>query len=219
VDSCSLTEPEDIFIDPEDYEPDTDEFCENSELKYYQNASNVLSMEVECDGSVAWRGTWSKISDLPTFAQGSLSFSSSMYPNLNSSSGVCGSLTQSEIDTQYLPQPNDFNLEDDASEDWEITVISPYGDNDRVRLYMQFNGEAAAGTYQVYDNFGDTADAVDVLISSAVYGGSADNPSSQSAESGTVTVTSVTGNVVSGNFDLLMHTGDSVEGSFSVEFD
>ncbi len=219
VDACSLTEPEDMAIDPEEYEPDTEEFCESSELKYYQNASNVLSMEVECDGSVAWRGTWTKISDLPTFTQGNLSFSSSMYPPLDSTSGVCGSLTQSAIASQYLPQPNDLQLTDDENEGWQITVISPYADSERVKLYMTFNGDAAPGTYHVYDDSEDVADAVDVLMSSAIYGGSAEEPSSQSADSGTVTITSVTGNLVSGSFDLLMGTGDTVEGSFSVDFD
>ncbi|HEX8107960.1 MAG TPA: hypothetical protein VF516_09550 [Kofleriaceae bacterium] len=80
---------------------------------------------------------------------------------------------------------------------------------------MTFNTPTAPGTYSIYQGTG-TPPAKTAFFDVSATDATCKDVAAQdaSATSGTVTLTSVSGNRFSGNFDLVLDSGDHVTGSF-----
>jgi hypothetical protein len=82
------------------------------------------------------------------------------------------------------------------------------------------NAPTATGSYTIYDS---TAGGTPPTLYASASAGVTDatcttiTADSASAMTGTVTLTSVSGNVFDGSFDIMMNSGDHVTGSFSPE--
>jgi len=88
---------------------------------------------------------------------------------------------------------------------------------------LDVNGAASAtpvapGTYTIYPNTGSQP-AHEALLTTGGLDGSCQSidADSGSGESGTVTLTAISGNVFSGSYDVVLNTGDTIAGTFAPE--
>jgi len=189
------------------------EDCDPLVENYIKNSSSSYSIEFSCGTTASLNLEFVKLSDQDNFDFGSFSFESTINPDLNANTGVCGSIIDGTGTTEYLPQPNDLNLLDETRSVDTITVGAPYNGN-IISMEMSFPGGANVGTYTVV-NFANDASEVGVFLESYTFGGSpGESPGGFDATSGTVTISAVSTNSASGNFNITVENTDTMIGSF-----
>ncbi len=191
---------------------DSDQLCEFS-YKYYKINDASYRIELYCDATLYGEVETIKVSDSSTFDFGNLAFSSTLYPSLSTSTGVCGERDQLTSSSTFTP-PSDLlpSVEIDQS---SIGFGAPYQDN---WIYFEFDfpGEITTGTFNV-NSFAQAAGEVEADAVSAVFGGTAEDPQWVSGISGTVTVSSVGEYSASGSFNFITGTGDTLQGTFDFD--
>ncbi|MEJ2680682.1 MAG: hypothetical protein P8144_04135 [Gammaproteobacteria bacterium] len=195
---------------------DDDTACaagETEKITYFQNNNSKLAVEVSCNDTVAFRTNITKLSDSSVFSQGSLNFTSDQFNALTNTSTVCGSLTD-VVSTSHVLSDDTNGFPSDSSVDtWSVHLIAPYQGDNKIQLDFNLNGSSRVGTYTIgeIDNEAPSAFIASAELSSPVF------PGVQSAQSGTVTISSVTNFTASGSFDLFTTGGDHVQGNFNLD--
>ncbi|MDO6784484.1 hypothetical protein Q4583_10190 [Neptunomonas phycophila] len=221
VTSCYVNGPETIdvsdWLDVDTGEEDMD-ICDDETQKYYRNADgSELAMVLYCGADAYGRIDFKHLSDVPAFDFGTLSFTSGLYNDLDSSDGVCGQLE--DLETQTTVTPALDAVESGDSKSYEIGVMAPYG-GQYIMFYFEFLNKPTAGNYTVVNNY-VTDDLVgnQVLVrlhtSAAEMGGNLDDPEVIRAVSGTITLSALGTYSASGSFDLVMDNSDDIEGDFN----
>ncbi len=210
----SLTEVEESF-DLTDLTDDP--ACANETIDYVKNSDSSYRVAYNCPGLLSFSIDFVKLNNTAEFDFGSLSFASTRNADLNTSDGVCGGLEDGLGTSVYTPQPNALSLVDGETPINTITVAAPY-DGNRISLRFQFFDDIQPGTYMV-KRIAAANDEASVDLSSVIYGGTPDDPESESAESGTVTIAAIGELSASGSFDIVTESGDAINGSFSFDIE
>lgn len=199
---------------------DDGNYCEgvsedSGSIKYLQIDANHLSVNTYCDGKLYSNTEFEKINTATSFDLGSMALTSDTYPAVDTDAGVCGSFIA--IDTQASsaePSPAVDAINQTFS---QIEIVAPYASsfvNLELKIYRK---EIVTGTYTVTESIVDATETmVSATLRSPEYGGSLEHPEIIRAESGSVTIDSVSAYAVSGTVDLTMQTGDHIQGNFSV---
>lgn len=214
-DVCSLETPETYDIDDLDFDDySISEEC-GSTPQVTQVSDTAFRLSQSCSNGTETELLVELISSTPTFNHGSLSldFAADSYDDLNTSNGICGS----QFDTDYYttvtitPTPP-FPVEDSSDDYWDVQILAPYGST-KVELYISMAGSPAVGVHTVGDDPGEAA----FEIASTAFSGGGIYPEYIEAESGNVSITSVSEFAVSGTFDVTLPNGDTVTGAFSLD--
>ncbi len=203
---------DDELEDDEDFDPLD---CTNEVENYTKISDSQYRIEYSCGSEMSITMDFAKVSDQTEFDFGSLSFTSQQYSDLDTTDGVCGTLTELDASFAYTPQPNSFELLDGTETVDAITVAAPYNGT-RIEIGFDFFGDVQPGNYTVVD-FSEGAGEVEVYLSSEIYGGLATDPGYEFASGGTVSITSVSATSASGTFSITTDGGDTIVGSFSFD--
>jgi hypothetical protein len=199
---------------------DTGNYCagvsaDPGRIEYLRIDDSHLSVNTYCDGKLYSNTEFEKINTATSFDLGSLALTSDTYPAVDADAGACGSLIY--IDTQANSTQTGPIVDSINQTFSQITVVAPYGSsfvNLELKIYRK---EIVAGTYTVTDTILNATDTmVSVSLRSPEFGGSIDDPDFILPDSGTVTVDTISTYAVSGSVDLIMRSGDHIQGSFSV---
>jgi hypothetical protein len=188
---------------------DDEDVCEFS-YKFFKLSSTHYRVEFYCDANLSGYIEGNKLSSGSDFNFGSLSFTSNQFADLNTSSGVCGAKQTSNVAS--VVTPSNPNLPDSNITQSSIEVGAPYQDS-WVFLQFEFGKPVTPGTYAIALTGGE--DQVTAEAYSSIFGGSPGDPASMFAISGSVTVSAIGDNSASGSFNLLMSSGDNLQGNFN----
>jgi len=206
---------EDIDIEEEFNDPSDPVACTTTSLEFTEVSDTNYRIEYSCDNSLAFTLDFTKLSDQIEFDFGSLSFTSVLHADLNTTDGVCGTREEGLGMAVYTPQPNALGLLDSTTPIHQFNVASPY-DGNRISIDFEFSEDIQPGVYTVVDGI-VAAGEVNVLLSSLIYGGTADDPDFVEGDGGTVTITAISNFSVTGSFDITTEDGDAINGSFSFD--
>jgi hypothetical protein len=217
--SCYVNGPETLtFEDIADVE---EEFCDDQTAEYYRSSDNQeFVMVLYCAGEAFGRLDFRKLTDSTAFNQGSVAFSSGLYPDIDVDNGVCGGLSDLETESTYTPSNASFP--DDMFAEYSISFMAPYGDGD-AWFEITFPEEPGSGTYQVIDAssgaFTTGTAVIRMHTSNSALGGTPDNPEVFSGVSGSVIISTLSDYSAAGSFDLVMDNSDTLTGAFSFVLD
>ena|GEM_PF-2846635 len=148
------------------------------------------------------------------FNQGTLTFTSDQYTDLNATSGVCAS--NSDIYTEITNL--DSGEEIPPSRIGVITLAVPY-ESGRLALEMSFGDSVTPGTYTVGSHENLNTVNASAILTSVEFGGTTDTPFYVAATAGSVTIDSVGEFSAAGSFNLSTETGDNLSGSFTFDIE
>jgi hypothetical protein len=217
--SCYVNGPETLtFEDITDVE---EEFCDDQTAEYYRSSDNQeFVMVLYCSGEAFGRLDFRKLTDSTTFDQGTVAFSSGLYPDINMDTGVCGGLSDLETESAYTPSNPSFP--DDTFAEYSISFMAPYGDGD-AWFEITFPEKPTSGNYEViYASSGAFTvgkAVVKMHTSNSALGGTPENPEVLDGVSGSVNVSSLSEYSAAGSFDLVMDNSDTLTGEFSFVLD
>jgi len=184
-------------------------------IEYLRVDDSHLSVNTYCDNKLYSNTEFEKINTATSLDLGSLALTSDTYPAVAADTGACGSLIY--IDTQASSTQTGPIIDSINQTFSQITVVAPYGSS-FVNLELKIHRkEIVVGTYTVTDTILNATDTmVSVSLRSPEFGGSIDDPDFIFPDSGAVTVDTVSTYAVSGSVDLIMRSGDHIQGNFSV---
>lgn len=226
LNGCDGADPErvtDSGVTGEDFitEFDDEEFdlwdCE-TELRshYFVISDDEYRIGISCENTEIARVSMLRISSTPEFNQGAFAISSEMFPDADTTNGVCGN--SSYMDVEIEPQSDELGDDSIVITSNSMGVAAPYGSS-QIDFTMTFSAMATTGTYTVTE-FVDEQSAqnqVAVLLTSPEFGGSGSYPATIYGLSGSVTLISVSDYQVSGRFSIETDVGDAMSGSFSYD--
>ena len=188
---CDTNEWE-AFDDDDDF--DDSDSC--SEKFFRESDGSICVSEVCEDEGESFILKLSKINDNTDFDAGSASFTADNIPDLDATSGVCGTIgsTTSEI-------------EEEKSENTFIRIVAPYDDGGRMAISISITGSnIEPGTYTINGNENNVSIETEVFTSA------------DPAVSGTVTIESVTDTSARGTFNIVTVDGVTVsDGIFNIK--
>ncbi len=196
-----------------------DLFCMDGlqeEQRYFKIAEDHYRIEYICDGENA--GSWDveRISETPEFSNGLVEFVSDQFPDLQASvSNSCGNL----LEFAGKAKLSDLGFDDQDYAYSAVSVAAVYGAY-RVAFDFSFNGEFKLQDYDVVNDYDlrTSNPFVTVDVVSQAFGGSEDNPAKLVASSGTVTLTHIDDQSVTGEFSIVTDTGANFNGDFSFSY-
>jgi len=223
LNDCDAAAPETITVSEleneitDDLSFDDDLNCKSETTNYTKISSTNYRIEYSCDNSISATITYTKISDATEFNFGRLDFISANNANLDTTSGVCGTISDAHVDTVVTPQPNSLLLTNSTVDFQSISIVAPYNGN-RIGIDFEFTENVTMGTY-IVTNFAQLDNEVEVELASVTYGGTPADPNYIEAVSGNVNITSIGPFAVTGTFDMTTGTGDTITGSFSFDIE
>ncbi len=221
LNDCDAAAPETVTISELEDEisndlSDEDLNCNSETTNYTKISATNYRIEYSCDDSISTTITYKKISDATDFDFGQLSFTSNN-GDLNTTSGVCGTIGDIHVDTVVTPEPNDLLLTNSTDDFQSISIVAPYNGN-RIGIDFEFTENVTVGTYNVSTNAG-LSNEVEVELASVTYGGTPADPDYIEAISGNVNINSIGPFAVTGTFDMTTNTGDVITGSFNFDIE
>jgi len=223
LNDCDAAAPETITVSEledeitDDLSFDDDLNCKSETTNYTKISSTNYRIEYSCDNSISATITYTKISDATDFNFGRLAFSSTNNAALDTTSGVCGIIGDTHVDTVFTPQPNSLSLTNSTIDFQFISIVAPY-DGNRIGIDFEFTENVSVGTYNVSTN-AELSNEVAVELASVTYGGTPADPNYIEATSGNVNIDSIGPFAVTGTFDMTTDTGDTIMGSFHFDIE
>ncbi len=216
LNDCDAEAPETVTISELEDEisndlSDEDLDCKSETTNYTKISSTNYRIEYNCDDSISTTITYKKISEATDFDFGQLSFTSSN-GDLNTNSGVCGTISDTNVDTIVTPQPNSLSLTNSTIDFQSISIVAPYNGN-RIGIDFEFTENVTEASYDVSSN------EVEVELASVTYGGTPADPDYIEATSGNVNIDSIGPFAVTGTFNITTNTGDNIVGSFHFDIE
>ncbi len=215
VDYCSaagLNPDNDLNTDEPAFGSDV---CAAERVEYVRLGDATFGIRGYCEDELWLESTFEKLSSSSQYNQGSLTLNSPEIPNVNTQTGVCGSIINARTTTSNVdPEPNPANIESGTERFWTIRVVAPY-EGQRLALNISFlNGAQQTGEFPVAGaGAADTPQAV-VSLDSPAFDASLAKPV---ITDGKVTVSGVSNRNATGSYDLITSTGNSLSGTFEVD--
>jgi len=208
----------DTTVNGEDFigEEDANFFNCNSAItsSYFVVSDSQYRIEMHCGSDRIGAVEMRQLSATPTFNQGTLSFGSDQYNDLDASAGVCGGTADSYVELTLSDQG--LGLEDDTATYAAVNVAAPYGDS-QINFAFSFLRTVTPGTYSIVSalEIENEANQTAVNISSPEFGGSDAAPDALKGISGSLSIISIADRQASGTFDIATGNGTNFNGSFS----
>lgn len=217
-DNCDEYGFEEIdLVDEESIEEDFPACDGESTIKFYKVDDSNYSITLDCDADRLATLRMNKISDSHIFEGNSLSFRSESLGDIDSSTGVCGMISNIYQSVKVTPEPNSLNETSEAKDVFSILVAAPY-QGDRIVFEIDYDGNFQTGKYSVSETLSEgEIGTMHVEVISFAFGAFGDSPVSYSATDGKVTILELTESKAVGSFDITLSTGAELEGSFSLD--
>lgn len=190
------------------------------DLDYYIISDSHFRIDARCHGNDVGTVSFTKLSTQSGFHQGSLNFVADAGENLSATSDVCGSRFQIDSLVTYPSSPGMPS----AKEDFEIVEVrAPYRDTSVLLNFSFPKKKLDAGEYTVNNAHGpnDRGVTVSVLSTEFPIRPGVPAPPGQEivhyAESGTVSITSVSERHATATFDLTIFNMGKLEGDFTFD--
>lgn len=188
------------------------EFCSDFNVRYFSSNNSSASAEFFCEDTRVATINYQQVSNNPNTSFGSLSISSNQIPNLNSDNVECASLFYTASNVEYSPQPNQLDLTENSTAFDSLSIDVPYGDSGNfLEFFIFFDEPLITGTYDLSD-IGSF-----VSLTSNEFGMTNGDPNEIFAESGTVIISSVSADTITGSYDIVTEDNAALTGSFSVD--
>lgn len=216
VDYCStegLVRDTTLNTDQPIFEP---EVCQSETVEYVRLSDRSFAFRGYCEGELWHESIFEKLSSGPDFDNGSFTLNSAEIPDANAQQNVCGMIVDGSTTTSNVsPDPNPSGLENGVEEFWTIRVVAPYEET-RLAMNISLLGQSQQpGVYPIF-NAGSGPDTVYSLVSfsSSAFDASLASPA---VTGGSVTINSVSDRRVAGSYNLTTSTGNLLTGTFEVD--
>lgn len=235
ADICDANGPEylgdDFYEDDDEYNSE-DEFldsfmnCDDEYARYFQTGNNAVQIHTYCNNQLMSNTTLVKVPDADVLDFGSLSFTSSAFPNLATNNNVCGKLAYNASKMEFsndLPESLDTPNTISDARMAGITLRAPYNDN---YLYVAFYfwhvgspEQLLPGSYTFVNSTGEFGD-FGADLRSAEFGLNTNGaPGYLSIDSGSVSISFASATAVQGSYSLTTDDGDNIAGDFSLDLE